>query len=79
MKRNPFIAAAMAAAVIASMPFERMARARRAENRRRVRERGKTGVTYKPNGERECARRVRQIAKGQLTESNGLVREQRNA
>lgn len=29
---------------------------------------------FQPNGLRECARRVRQIAKGQLTESNGLAR-----
>lgn len=30
--------------------------------------------TYRGSGERECARRRRQIAEGRLTESNGLVR-----
>lgn len=29
---------------------------------------------WNPNGPRECARRVRQIAKGMLTEANGLIR-----
>jgi hypothetical protein len=29
---------------------------------------------FKPNGARECERRRRQIAKGQLTVSNGLFR-----
>ena len=28
---------------------------------------------YSPNGQRECARRMRQIEAGQLTRSNGLV------
>jgi hypothetical protein len=28
--------------------------------------------TYKPNGERECARRRRQIAEGKLKVENGL-------
>lgn len=32
------------------------------------------GFTYPKNGKRECERRMRQIACGQLTESNGLVR-----
>lgn len=38
--------------------------------------RGKTlyGVTgYKPNGKRECRRRVRQIATGRLLHANGLI------
>lgn len=34
----------------------------------------RTSKRYTPNGERECARRVRQIQAGILTESNGLVR-----
>ena len=32
------------------------------------------GVKYQPNGERECARRRRKIAAGQIIERNGLVR-----
>jgi hypothetical protein len=28
---------------------------------------------YKPNGEKECERRRKQIARGQLKEENGLV------
>lgn len=32
-----------------------------------------SGKTYKPNGKRECARRLRQIAAGQITGANGLV------
>jgi urease alpha subunit len=36
---------------------------------------GRTRTTYqKQHGERECARRRRQIAAGSLTEANGLVR-----
>ena len=31
------------------------------------------GRRYRPNGIQECARRVRQIERGQLTISNGLV------
>lgn len=65
---------ALATALAQNMPFERMARARNAANRRRDRERGRNGVSYKPNGERECARRRRQIAQGHLTAANGLVR-----
>lgn len=38
---------------------------------------GRTGRTYKPNGQRECARRRRQIAAGILTTSNGLIPENR--
>jgi hypothetical protein len=30
---------------------------------------------HRTNGDRECARRRRQIAQGRLTEANGLVRE----
>lgn len=73
--KNPFIAAAMAMAIMASTPFERMARAARARNRRMARSTGKSGVAYKPNGERECARRRRQIEQGRLTEANGLERK----
>jgi hypothetical protein len=31
------------------------------------------GNRYRPNGDRECARRARQIEAGQLTSSNGLA------
>ena len=31
------------------------------------------GFAYKPNGARECARSVRQIAAGSLRRENGLV------
>lgn len=35
---------------------------------------GSKTTLHNANGERECARRRRQIANGSLTESNGLVR-----
>lgn len=35
--------------------------------------RARRGITYAPNGKRECDRHCRQIAAGQLTASNGLV------
>lgn len=31
------------------------------------------GERYRPNGTRECARRIRQIAAGRLTAANGLA------
>lgn len=69
--RNPFIAAVLAAALA---PWNStQARARRALRRRERLTTG--GVTYKPNGERERARRMRQIRRGQLTASNGLVHD----
>jgi hypothetical protein len=33
------------------------------------------GVCYRANGRRERVRRVRQILQGQITPSNGLIRE----
>lgn len=34
---------------------------------------GRAAKRYAPNGKRECARRMRQIAAGRLTVANGLV------
>jgi hypothetical protein len=41
--------------------------------RNRPRKRRHSSPSRKPNGIQECARRMRQIARGQLTVSNGLV------
>lgn len=48
-----------------------LARAERAMKREAKRQ-AKTS-SHRPNGARECARRRRQIAAGQLTASNGLA------
>jgi hypothetical protein len=45
----------------------------RAERQKPRRRRVRGSSSFKPNGIQECARRVRQIAAGTLTVSNGLV------
>lgn len=46
----------------------------RTQLRKQVRrKRQSTRYRYQPNGARECERRRKQIARGQLTVSNGLV------
>ncbi|MBK3745278.1 hypothetical protein G3A39_39535 [Paraburkholderia aspalathi] len=45
-------------------------RSNRIRGSKRIRQGGRT---YKPNGQREVARRLRQIAEGRLTASNGLI------
>ncbi len=61
----------IAAALFGDNPIEKALRAFRKRYQRRY---GLYGTLFSPNWERECARRRAQIAKGMLTESNGLVR-----
>lgn len=73
--RNPFIAAAMAALAAASAPAMIHLRKVRAQFNHERHHRGwfAQGQLPKPNGPRECARRLRQIKSGQLTVANGLT------
>jgi hypothetical protein len=41
--------------------------------KQRAVKRAARAASYRPNGQRECARRRRQIAAGQLTRANGLA------
>ena len=63
-----YMAAALAAIPLPRRPLQV------GPGQRRLR-RGRFGKTYTPNGDRECARRARQIAKGSLRRENGLWKE----
>lgn len=73
MLRNPFIAMAVMAATMRTAFIDAVFSDRMFSPVRRAR----SQRTYKVNTDpasRECTRRRRQIARGILTESNGLVR-----
>lgn len=61
--KNPFIQMAIQAAATMRMLPPGFLKQQRLQHRA---DRGKPASYYKPNGERECARRRRQIAKGMI-------------
>lgn len=70
------ITAAIAAMARASLPAASVTRVRRSQYAEPIYRGGRSrnSPPESHQGERECARRRRQIAAGSLTESNGLVR-----
>lgn len=75
-RTGSLLIAALAAGLVGASP---LAEAARAVNTVYRFPRPRSSRVYKPNGKRECARRMRQIAKGMLREENGLVREVQQA